>query len=547
MLSFIDIDSTQGGDFAVCGTSSKPNDPTNDPAHANEWSHERDVRASMIQWLCARRLAVERVDPRGIRILGARVVGPFDLSYLHVPFAIVMRRCAIPERTKLIATTIPHLDLSGSYTGGIDASGLSVGSDLDLGDGFHASGQVDLGNSKVGGNLNFSDGHLRHSRIPVAFTPAGFEQALNAIGISVGGWALLCCGFEADGIVSFDGARIGQDLHLYGGRFFDRNKDEFAFRAEASVIEGDVMLNAPWGKPFQSDGIVTFVSARIGNNFFADHAKFMGAPNELHGLMLTGTSIRGMLVLFDSEFSGGALLDLSGATTGYLVDSEQSWPMRGKLLLDGYTYSGFYPGIPNLVPPSPSDASSRLRWLGLQSGFHSQPYRQLAKSLRETGDDAGATTVLIAAQDARYADHPLPVRLWAVFLKVTIGYGHRPLLAIFWSLAVILVGWGVVWIGRSAGVMRPTWPENTPRSEDEPYEELHPFLYSIDVFFPFVNFHQEHYWWPDAKLSGHRIILGRRISFSGRSMRYYLWFQIAAGWLLSAIFLAGVTGLIRND
>ena len=124
------------------------------------------------------------------------------------------------------------------------------------------------------------------------------------------------------------------------------------------------------------------------------------------------------------------------------------------------------------------------------------------------------------------------------------------MLALAWSLGVILIGWGVVWLGRSAGVMRPTWPENAPRSgnqNDDPYEELHPFLYSIDLFFPFVNFHQEHYWWPDANRSGHLVFLGRKIRFSGRTMRYYLWLQIAAGWLLSAIFLAGVTGLIRND
>jgi hypothetical protein len=33
----------------------------------------------------------------------------------------------------------------------------------------------------------------------------------------------------------------------------------------------------------------------------------------------------------------------------------------------------------------------------------------------------------------------------------------------------------------------------------------------------------------------------------GSFLRYYLWMQIIAGWLLSAIFVAGVTGLMRND
>ena len=33
-------------------------------------------------------------------------------------------------------------------------------------------------------------------------------------------------------------------------------------------------------------------------------------------------------------------------------------------------------------------------------------------------------------------------------------------------------------------------------------------------------------------------IFGRRLRFSGSLLRYYLWAQITAGWLLSAIFIA---------
>jgi hypothetical protein len=33
----------------------------------------------------------------------------------------------------------------------------------------------------------------------------------------------------------------------------------------------------------------------------------------------------------------------------------------------------------------------------------------------------------------------------------------------------------------------------------------------------------------------------------GSMFRSYLWMQIIAGWLLSAIFIAVVTGLLRND
>ena len=37
------------------------------------------------------------------------------------------------------------------------------------------------------------------------------------------------------------------------------------------------------------------------------------------------------------------------------------------------------------------------------------------------------------------------------------------------------------------------------------------------------------------------------LRIGGSFLRYYLWMQVIAGWLLSAIFVAGVTGLMRND
>jgi hypothetical protein len=94
--------------------------------------------------------------------------------------------------------------------------------------------------------------------------------------------------------------------------------------------------------------------------------------------------------------------------------------------------------------------------------------------------------------------------------------------------------------------MRLTWPENLPPPEGDPLAGLHPLLYSLDVFLPFVNLHQEPYWWPDETSSGDCEIAGRKVSVRGSILRTYLWLQIIAGWLLSAIFIAGVTGLIHN-
>ena len=235
---------------------------------------------------------------------------------------------------------------------------------------------------------------------------------------------------------------------------------------------------------------------------------------------------------------------ISKARVGFLVDEEKSWPAPGNLLIDGFTYDGF-------APDSPTDLQTRLRWISLQPRtpgvFNPQPYRQLAKAYRESGLENDATSVLVAAEDVRYARYGWRGRLLGGFLRATIGYGHRPLRAIDWSLGVVLFGWLMISIAKRAGVMRLTWPETTPPPSGDPTAGLNPLLYSLDVFLPFVNLHQEHYWWPDATVTGECALLGRDITIRGWALRYYLWLQIIAGWLLSAIFVAGVTGLIRND
>src|SRR5262252_6318728 len=88
---------------------------------------------------------------------------------------------------------------------------------------------------------------------------------------------------------------------------------------------------------------------------------------------------------------------------GRLCDDEKSWPIPGKLLIDGLTYGGFCGEIraaPIEQTASPTDAASRLKWLRLQPGFFPQPYTQLAKWMRENGNEAGASKVFAAKSAA---------------------------------------------------------------------------------------------------------------------------------------------------
>jgi hypothetical protein len=334
---------------------------------------------------------------------------------------------------------------------------------------------------------------------------------------------------------------VVNDLDMFGARM--SNPHNLAFRCNFSSF-GSAYVGSPpvqkWGN-FEADGRVEFTAANIKSGIIVNDARFLGAPGDAHGFFASNVTCGAFLFWRNVQLQNGAIVDLSGARVGILFDEEKSWPEQGNLVIDGLIYDGFGAG-------SPLDVETRMRSISLQpqarGGFKPQPYRQLAKVYRESGLENEAIQVLIAEEDARYG---WMGRLVGGLLKDTIGYGHRPLLTVFWMLAVMTIGWGMVAIGARAGLMRPTWPENPPATEKTIYPRLHPFLYSLDVFLPFVNLHQERYWGPDGDASGDCLIFGRKLGVRGSVVQYYLWLQIVSGWLLSAIFVAGVTGLIRSD
>jgi hypothetical protein len=538
MLKFAEIDNVDRGAIAVCGSSPNPADPTNDPKNATGWSAQRNIRASLIEWLCLNPHANALVYPKGIRIMGARIVGGLDLSQVRVPIAIVMHNCSVSERMTLAATDLPYLELDGSYVGEIDAPGINVHGDLSLSGGFHAAGEVNLHGATIGGDLLCVGGHFTHSGVDL-FNPDNKERrAIDGNQARVKGLAALCCGtekdaFRADGEVALGGTMIGGDLFL-DGQFLNPSKT--AIDVNSADITGNALIG--FARSFEADGLVSFLGTRVGTNFVVSQATFSGRSSDHHGLDASEISVKNAFVWHNVLLPHGATLILAGASTQALLDDESSWPTPGNLNIEGFTYGGLGP---------PDDARSRLRWLNLQSGYHPQPYRQLAKALREIGDEDGATEVLIASEDARFRSSGWLGHFWSGFLRTTVGYGHKPLRTVLWSLMAIALGWLLVTIGARAGVMRATWPDSPPPLEPVAYEKLHPLLFSLDVFLPFVNLHQEHYWWPDAERSGELTVLGRRLRISGTFLRYYLWTQVIAGWLLSAIFVAGVTGLMRND
>jgi len=240
------------------------------------------------------------------------------------------------------------------------------------------------------------------------------------------------------------------------------------------------------------------------------------------------------------EATEATWLNLTNASAGSLVDDQESWPVKGNLLLDGFVYG-------HISGNSPRDAKTRLRWLALQPEFKPQPYNQLAKVLREAGHARGARRVLYEMESRRREteDHGLFSRLISRAFKTTLGYGYYPQRIAIGGLAfLITMGWWFFRQGYFAGAIVPTDRDAYYcfRAHGRPpdhYQRFTASIYSLENSVPLFNLGQKDLWSADPSPRGS----GRWADF----LRGFRWCQIVFGWLFSTLFVAGVTGVVRKE
>jgi hypothetical protein len=298
----------------------------------------------------------------------------------------------------------------------------------------------------------------------------------------------------------------------------------------------------------------------------------------------------------------GTILNLAGAQVGQLADDEASWVGSAHFDLDGFIYGAIVDG--------PADATTRLRWLARQTPvplnqsmqlgppprpFRPHPYQQLAKVLRERGQEADARRILIGKEEARLTQDRTLSRgayWWYWFLGRSMAHGYQPQRLLFYAFILFALGSGVFAAGDWAGLMVPSNAEvyaYYERSGQVPpyYPRFRPLLYSLDTLLPIINFGQKDHWrlrdgapmssiprqWAqppvdsaiasslsqtaaqgEAQGGGLAAASTRAVWATirtwvtdGEPIRLYRLAHIAAGWLLITLGIAGVTGLVRKD
>jgi hypothetical protein len=469
-----------------------------DPAHGAGWDAQRTVAAVLLAELLTSAEGPRR--PRALRLAGARVVGQLDLEATALVCPLLLHGCWFAEPVNLAEARAPAIRLPGCHLPGLSADQLTTSGNLELDEGFTATGEVGLLGAHIGGQLILSGAGLSNPGGPALaadqltvgqdlFCRNGFSArgevrllgahiggqlslrgaslsnpdglALNADQLTVDQGVHCSEGFKADGEVRLPGAHIRGQLAFHGATL--HNPDGFALVADKLTVDHDVFFQ----EGFSATGEVRLVGAHIGGQL-----NFRGATlTNLDGRALNAQELRaGPLILSDLT-KPPERVDLTHAKVGTLGDAPASWPTQS--ILDGFVYDALYEN--RLV-----SARERLGWLARNpQGYTPQPYEQLAAVYRRAGRDHDARTVAIAKQWRRRRMLTPLGKLWNLMLYATVGYGYRMWLTIAWLLVLVGLGWWAFDRAYPAHLVAAKPPGQRP--------PFHAALYALDLLLPFAD------------------------------------------------------------
>lgn len=474
----------------------------------------------------------------------------------------------------------------------LTANSAKVGGNVMLKSGFNANGLVDLTAAELAGTLECREATFNNPN----------STALSANAIRVGGNVFLNAGFAGQGLVDLSFAIIRENVSCAGGSFV--NPDKIALAAFCASIGGSAFLGVhleqgiKTAKVFRAEGqvnlnnmriggsldlrggnfhqsTVTVLNGEIGIDLDASEAQFDCAA--VNGLNAERVNIGGVLFWRQLRLGAKTILNLLHARVGVLADDAASWPNASDLNVNGFVYGA-------ISPQSPRDIT-RIEWLARQdAGYRPQPYKQLAKVLREAGHEADATIIEVQRERERraslakgiveigqrraerrrvgtafYLARAKALNAWSLILYATIGYGYKPWRLSYYAMGALFIGWIMFASGYQLSIMSPTTREatidfNTKCERPAYYPRFNAFVYSLETLVPVLDLRQKAFWLPTSAvaLGCHTSLMipGTAYDFAnifGFVLRGYFWTHIIIGWLLTALLTVALTGLVRRE
>ncbi len=474
-----------------------------------------------------------------ILVRAAKIFGQVDVSYATVGIGV-----SFDGTTLMVATPKSVASLKGTA---LRAARFSISDD---GQPFTANGCVEAVNAEIRQNLNCIGSRLSGgldilgARIGGVFNCARakfastVDLALCADSIDVRGSVFLRGGFEAQGEVDFTHASIGGSLQCFGSSF--------------SNIEG--FGAAPVAMRLRSTKINKglYFSPPMDGDQHAD-AKHIPAAAKITGdVMLVGASVEEVTIPPKASLASG------------------------NYQLDGFRYERI--GTPDKANRG---KAALLAWLSKQSAadlrdrFKAQPWMQLVSVLRKAGYESDARDIAIEFERRRAKSlSPLPW-LFSQFLRFSVLYGYSPWRPLAWSVAFVLFGWLVFDAADHFSYIAPLDSNvmvsgNWEKQHRLPamYPPFNSFVYALDVYLPISGLGEKDKWYPvNAPVAfggaaGHPVetTLSKVGLYRDAAVNQWIaarlkqgwhrgimWFEMLLGWVFSAVFIAGITGIVKRQ
>jgi hypothetical protein len=447
----------------------------------------------------------------------------------------------------------------------IAADGVKVGADLlfrssDSADAqFNAHGVINLISASVGGDFRCENAILEF---------AG-EDSIIADGITVVGSTFIEEVY-ANGVLHFTQANLKQGLFIRNVTFDATRTCRSLQTSESDNVStelggpacGIYASDAQIGAVFRLQGIGSrrstgpqrtlvwlFLSGASLTTIEDDRASW----NAFDSFEMTGCEYRSILSLSDAELDWRlATLDHQYAE----LNAEHRFPdiIIGFRRLHRLLHELGPKGGTGKYPPLD----------GLVQKFKPQPYIQLAKTFRAAGYEAAARAVLVGLERnrTRYTDITFFQIIWRWLLDGVLRYGYSPFRPV-----VILLFWAAV----SAMVFQSAYDRNllVASSANQirqsnssvgayPRVSFNSSVFAVDSLVPIVDLNQKKNWTVQKLSSAADQPTGngrkwwelaetvwRTIPDSGPGV--LLIFNTFFGWMLTTLFAAGVSGLLRKE
>lgn len=511
-----------------------------------------------------------KIDPLGIMFSGAYISGEFDFSFCETHISFKFVNSTFKKAINLSASKIKFLNLNGSFIPSINARALVCMLDIYLGEKFESNGNVDFGSALIEGSLKCTNGKF----INEVHNALSFDKTI------IKGSVFLNNGFDARGKVNFQSAQIGSNLECTNGKF--TNGKGYALNCNNTKIQGSVFLN----NGFNAKGGVSFNGAQIENNLTCSKGMITNKNN--FALYCGDAIIQGNVFLNDEFIAEGnisfisskiskslivsdihieSICDLRFAKLGVITEIEKFWGKEGFeiLDLDGLEY--------NHLSGENLDSSTLKKWLNKMPEFKPQPYKHLAKVLRNMGHQSEADDIMIEYNNiiTKKSDNRFISILRIIYGK-TAGYGYKPMRVFNTIFLIWLLCGSFYWAVSQVAVFAPSnplvfqkkdfyqcnvnpngtpilsifdwndynstnnWTANTKL--DGEYTTFSSYWYSLDILLPIVDLQMDKDW-------------GQFVPSDGVTLnhitRWIVWLEILSGWIFSLMLVAILSGLAKNE